>query len=182
MGKEVTKMNQQPPKTSSGDTAKIVGIVCATSLVIALLVYFGFTDWVASQTPPQDGKPYASPVINQLPLLLAFITTTIAAFIGNAVITGKVAKKINKIEKQTNGRTHVRDAQLDVAMLALKGAFANREDVQEAVKRVLNMPRDHEYAPEDEYTEEQTHLQSEILRLTTQLNELKKQGDQGGNE
>lgn len=167
-------MNEQPPKST--DTAKIVGLVCATTLVIALFVYFGFTDWVSAHST--DGKVYTSPVINQLPLVLGFIATTIGAFIGNAVITGKVAKKVDKIERQTNGRTHVRDAQINTLVSVLLAKFSDSGNIEEAAKNALKTARYNDNAPEDHYTEQEMKIQAKIIKLTNELNELYQQHNQ----
>lgn len=160
--------------TSKGgiDVTKIVGIVSGVIIILALLTYFAFTDWVASQTPIGQER-YASPIINQLPLLLTFVGGTIGAFIGNAVISGKIAKKVEKIEKQTNGRTHVRDAQMDVLVAALAKAHPRSASVTTAAEKAIGTSPNNDHPPEDSYTEKEAELQARIITLTTQLSEYR---------
>jgi hypothetical protein len=170
----------ETPKKGDIDVTKIVGIVSGAIILIALLGYFAFNDWIASQHFTGEGQ-YSSPVINQLPLLLGFIGTAVAGFAGSAVLTGKLAKKVEvvaekteKIEKQTNGRTHVRDAQIDALVLALSSAFPESLNLVESVEKAMNTARENGETPESNYSAEQLRLQSQIIKLTTDLARLNK--------
>jgi hypothetical protein len=181
-------MENNKPSRGAVDVTKIVGIVCAAIIVIALITYFAFNDWMASQTPPGTER-YESPVLNQLPLLLAFVGTSIGAFVGTSVITGKIAKRVEevaekteKIEKQTNGRTHVRDAQNDALLEILKQGFSNTGSVSDSIENALSTPKNHDSPPEDSFSDEELQIQIRIIQLTNELNEAKKRKEGKENE
>lgn len=168
-----------PEQPKNGiDVTKIVGIVCGAILVIAVLTYFAFNDWVSSQTPVE--QRYQSPVLNQLPLFFTFIATTIGGFIGNALIQGKLAKKVEevaekteKIEKQTNGRTHVRDAENAALMNILKRGFSTTGDVSESIEKAISTPKNNDNAPEDSFNDEELQIQIQMIQLANKLHEAK---------
>lgn len=168
----------ESPKKGGIDVTKIVGIVSGAIILLALLGYFAFNDWIASQNFTGEGQ-YSSPVISQLPLLLGFIGTAVAMFAGNAVLNGKIVKKVEavaerteKIDKQTNGRAHVRDAQIDTLVMALSTQFPNSTNLTESVTKALTTARESSTAPEDDYTDEQLRIQARIIKLTTDLAKL----------
>lgn len=169
--RKLCTMPDNEDKKITNDTVKIVSIISGAVLALAFFALLGFLEYLGRTT--EHGDVYESPIASLLPLLGPIFLAILTSFVGTGVLFARTQKKLSAIEKQTNGRTHVRDAQIDALVKVLQNSLG--DNTPDAIHKALNTAPTSVIPPEADYTDEELRLQKEILRLTEQASKLRNQ-------
>jgi len=95
-----------------------IAIFCATLIVIGVMAYQYNYDKLSLTT--ERGSAEDSPIIAVLNSTFTLLGALVSAVIVAAIPLYKIMKKLNTVEKQTNGRLHTRDHALDTLTSGVK--------------------------------------------------------------
>jgi len=142
----------------------ITAIIALASVIVISFVWGTFADYenLLNKTGAADATTFFNTILISLG---SFILT-----IGGIITTVQIrnGSKLNKIEKQTNGRTHKRDMIMDVLLIkeAMEKGQASPDDVIKAVANAELAPDEKVNPPEDDFTDdEKTHFKEAIKHL-----------------
>lgn len=156
----------------------IVGVAIIALTVIIIYLYSQSVAYETLRLTTDKSDVAESPINavlqSQLFYLGSFVTVVLGAGFGGY----KIYKKLNAVEKQTNGRTHLRDQQLDILTTLISNLITQGKD-KDSILRELGVDTDSialpTTPPENDYTDEERELNKKIAEYSMRLSEVRKE-------